>query len=66
MCPGVIVTAMTENFKDKIYDSIHAALSIKEISDFEKKVPKQTTDHVALRKISGNFRKYDVILNTLR
>ncbi|KYN28686.1 PREDICTED: 15-hydroxyprostaglandin dehydrogenase [NAD(+)]-like [Trachymyrmex cornetzi] len=46
MCPGVTVTALAENFTDRMNDSIRAALG-SDILDLEK-IPKQTTDHVAL------------------
>ncbi|XP_018397852.1 PREDICTED: 15-hydroxyprostaglandin dehydrogenase [NAD(+)]-like [Cyphomyrmex costatus] len=46
ICPGVTTTALIENFRDKIYDSIRVALD-GDIPDWDK-IPKQTTDHVAL------------------
>ncbi|KYQ48859.1 15-hydroxyprostaglandin dehydrogenase [NAD+] [Trachymyrmex zeteki] len=46
MCPGITTTTLIENFRDRIYDSIRVALG-SDILDLEK-IPKQTTDHVAL------------------
>ncbi|EGI65005.1 PREDICTED: 15-hydroxyprostaglandin dehydrogenase [NAD(+)]-like [Acromyrmex echinatior] len=45
MCPGTTGTALLENFRDKICDSIRVALD-NDIPDM-KKILKQTTDHVA-------------------
>ncbi|XP_018343995.1 PREDICTED: 15-hydroxyprostaglandin dehydrogenase [NAD(+)]-like [Trachymyrmex septentrionalis] len=46
MCPGATITALIENFRDRIHDSIRAVLG-SDIPDIDK-IPKQTTDHVAL------------------
>ncbi|EGI65004.1 PREDICTED: 15-hydroxyprostaglandin dehydrogenase [NAD(+)]-like [Acromyrmex echinatior] len=46
MCPGVTGTALVEDFRDRINDSIRAALG-SDIPELDK-ISNQTTDHVAL------------------
>ncbi|KAG5331934.1 PGDH dehydrogenase, partial [Acromyrmex charruanus] len=50
MCPGVTGTALVEDFRDRINDSIRVALG-SDIPELEK-MPNQTTDHVALAMLN--------------